>query len=346
MRRARTIILFKMKYRYSSLVYICKNIMKTTWQTTWKVLKDYPRLEGDMSADVVIVGGGITGITLAYLLAKKGLKPVVVEKGMLAESTTAYTTAFITYEVDTDLQHLRKIFGKDADLVWKSGKEAIDEIEKIIEEESIDCEFMRCPEYLFARSEKEWEAIRKEAELGKQAGFEIEVHGKDSSLPFPNHGYIIIKGQAKFHPLKYVDGLRQTAERHGAVFLENTEVTKIENVVKSDTKNDSQNNNRNNKDSVRAITTKGIITADWAVTATYSPFDQPKELFVKKGMYTSYIVELSIALGTLPAGIYLDGGNPYHYFRIDESKYADRMILGGEDHRKEIPMGENHFRGC
>lgn len=293
--------------------------METTWQKGFEASKDYPALAEDIHTDVVIIGGGITGITLAYLLAKSGKKVAVLEAGILEKASyTAYTTAFLTYQIDTGLQDLERIWGRmGARDIWRSGSEAIDKIEQIIKEEKIDCEFMRCPEFLYANDKREWKQIEEEAQLGQTLGFDIDLKGDRA----------VIKNQAKFHPLKYADGLRQAAIKKGALFYENTKVIKIEGKVP-----------------VEVSTARHKVTAKWAVIATYKPFNNPARVFARKGMYKSYVYELSIPGGVLAEGLYLDADNPYHYFRIDKGKGKtpkhDRMIIGGEDHRVEIKMKE------
>ncbi len=83
------------------------------------------------------------------------------------------------------------------------------------------------------------------------------------------------------------------------------------------------------------------VRAQWTLTATYHPFNNPKEVLLKKGMYRSYIVEMEVPAGKYPEGTYEDMDNPYHYWRVDAGKGArgkDRIILGGEDHRIEVPL--------
>ncbi len=70
--------------------------MKTTWQRDFKA-SEFGTLKKNLDTDVVIIGGGITGSTVAYELARIGIKTIVLEKESLANSsTTAYTTAFLT----------------------------------------------------------------------------------------------------------------------------------------------------------------------------------------------------------------------------------------------------------
>jgi glycine/D-amino acid oxidase-like deaminating enzyme len=297
--------------------------MKTTWQRTFQMGKIYPALVGTLHTDVVVIGGGITGTTVAYLLAKAGKQVIVLEKGTVADSsTTAYTTAFLAMDVDTSLSDLKKIFGKQhSHDVWRSGEEAISMVEKIVREEGIDCEFSRMPEYIFARTEKEWDMIATEMHEAQKANFSVELYKHGKHLPFKNNGYALLPNQAKFHPLKYVDGLRRSAEKYGAVFFEHSEAQELA-----------------DDDHVQVTTSMGKVIATWAVIATYNPFNKPKELFGKKGTYTSYICECSIPQRILPEGLYLDADNPYHYFRVDRGEMHDRLIIGGEDHRKEIKM--------
>ena len=69
----------------------------------------------------------------------------------MASIDTGHTTAHLTYVTDVQLQQLVRNFGKDhAQAAWDAGAAAIDEIERIVEEERIECEFARVPAYLHA----------------------------------------------------------------------------------------------------------------------------------------------------------------------------------------------------
>ncbi|MBA3550606.1 FAD-binding oxidoreductase [Patescibacteria group bacterium] len=296
--------------------------MTTTWRKTVTEI-DKPALQSNVSCDVAIVGGGITGITTAYLLTKAGKKVVLIEKDDIRGDATAHTTAFLTHVIDTDLQDLIKIFGKEnAHNVWQSHKEAIDQIEKIIQEEKIDCEFTRCPGYIFSVTEKDDKDLITDIELANELGFKL-THFKDEKLPFKNEGYALVPNQAKFHPLKYLFALQEIAEKHGAQFFEQS---CAEEVTQQDDK------------TVIVKTTQGSISATHVVIATYDPFNHPKELFAHKGPYVSYILDIEFPKGVLVEGLYEDTNNPYNYFRIDPQETFDRMILGGADHRKEVTM--------
>src|SRR5207248_1687808 len=123
---------------------------KTAWLADNLELKPLPSLQKNITADIAIIGSGITGITTAYVLSKTKKSVVVLEKADVTQSASAYTTAFITSVIDTGLSELVSMFGEEkARLVWQSGDEAIAAIEKIVGEENIACEFMRCAEYQY-----------------------------------------------------------------------------------------------------------------------------------------------------------------------------------------------------
>jgi glycine/D-amino acid oxidase-like deaminating enzyme len=297
--------------------------METTWQKDWKSHTIYPSLLEDVKCDVTIVGGGISGITLAYLLSKAGKSVVVLEKGNLRDNShTAYTTAMLMAEVDTSFKNLTEIFGKEkATMVWEAGLDALDVIEKIIREEGIECEFERVPAFIYANNEKEWQGIKEDMQLVKEAGVPLEITEGKENLKIPNSGYYELESQAKFHSLKYCEALRDAATKHGARFFENSEVKNIKGTK-----------------IVYTYTQKAKVISSWVVIATYDPFNKPKELFAKKGMYMTYMLELALPKNSLINGLYVDAENPYHYFRVDKLADKDRVIIGGADHRTEIKM--------
>jgi glycine/D-amino acid oxidase-like deaminating enzyme len=293
----------------------------STWQKGID-LPAYPALKGDLQTEVVIIGGGIVGSVTAYRLARAGKKVVVLEKGTLLESSsTAYTTGMLGGDVDTDLGDLIYMFGeKKAKLVWKSGQDAIDSIEENIKREKIDCEFIRVPEYWYATSAEGYDAFKEEAAQAKEFGFKVKKVS-DETLPFKHAGAFAYENQGKYHPLKYLGVLRAKAVELGAVFHEHTEALDIE----GDT-------------TITVKTSHGIVTADAMIMATYQPFQNPLSLFAMKGFYETYTYELAIPKGSLPEACYLDDANPYHFFRVDAGDKEDRMLIGGEDHRKELPI--------
>ncbi len=105
-------------------------------------LPEYPRLENDMQVDVVIVGGGITGITSAYLLTNEGLKVAIIESDKLLNGTTGHTTAKITAQHDLIYDELIRYAGNTmARLYYEANTDALNFVQETINKHHIDCEF-------------------------------------------------------------------------------------------------------------------------------------------------------------------------------------------------------------
>ncbi len=297
-------------------------------ETTWKAdvkMPAFPKLTGMRSADVCIIGAGLTGVLTAYHLAQMGKKVIVLEKEKVGAGATGVTTGFLTQAIDTDIQDLVEMLGeKDAKIVLDSHGKATDIIETIVKEERIDCEFVRCDNTLYAVSEQEAEGLREQYEAAKKLGADVEFV-EHPSMGFDAVAALIFHNQAKYHAMKFLAGAALAAKKAGVEIYANSEVVDID---------------RGEPFTVKTKT--GSVTADWAISASYQPFNQPAGLFLKKAMYLSYIYELSIPAGRIQEGMYEDCDNPYHYFRIDPlDKKKDRVIVGGEDHREDVPVDQS-----
>src|SRR6266481_7575851 len=129
----------------------------------------FPKLQSNINVGVLVVGAGITGITTAYLLKKTGSTVAMIERERVALIDTGHTTAHLTYVTDVELQQLVRNFGRDhAQAAWDAGAAAIDEIERIVEAEGIESEFVRVPAYLHAPVGASWKKetsyLKKEAD--------------------------------------------------------------------------------------------------------------------------------------------------------------------------------------
>ncbi len=291
----------------------------TTWQE-YKKTKRYPKLEKDVRVDAAVIGGGMAGVLTAYRLSQEGRSVTLLESGELGSGATSYTTAFITQVIDSDLREISSIFGeREAKLVWQSGQRAIEEFEKIVEREALECEFMRCSNYVFASSRRQEEALEEESEAYREWKIPAKLHAADKKLGFKHYGAMEVSGQAKFHPLKFLYGLAERLQERGVQIFENTAVKEIA-----------------GDGPFTLETSQGTVTAKNVIIATYKPLTN-KKTHLKKAMYRSYIFEAEIKKGRFPEALYEDMANPYHYFRIDadtpEGAGHDRMIVGGEDHK-------------
>ena len=286
-------------------------------------IKRFPRLLKNVEVDVLVVGAGVTGITAAYLLKKGGLNVALIERERVASIDTGHTTAHLTYVTDLELQELARNFGDDhAQAAWDAGAAAIDEIERIVREEAIDCEFTRVPAYvhLYKKdfSEKEIRSLKKEANLAAKLGFDADYL---KSAPYFNLPTVRFANQAKFHPRKYLRSLAVKLPGNGSHVFEKSAA------IEFDQKNS------------RAKVNGNWIGFDRLVMATNNPLvgfasvTGATLLQTKLSLYTSYAVGARVPSQTVPEALFWDTREPYDYLRVDRHRDFDYVIYGGEDHK-------------
>ena len=175
-------------------------------------------------------GGGITGLTTAYLLKEAGLTVAVAERDQIALVDTGHTTAHLTHVTDLRLREMVKNFGKDhAQAVWDAGAAAIDQIEELVRRESIECEFTRVPGYLHAPvsggTKDERESFREDAALANELGFDAAYLDSVPKMEMPG---VRFANQAKFHPRKYLSSLAAAIPGNGSHVFEETAIAKFD----------------------------------------------------------------------------------------------------------------------
>jgi glycine/D-amino acid oxidase-like deaminating enzyme/nitrite reductase/ring-hydroxylating ferredoxin subunit len=272
--------------------------------------------------DVVIIGGGITGVTAAYLLKKSGKQVCLLERHRLGYVDTGLTTAHLTYVTDQRISDLAARFGDEgAALTWQAGAYAIDQIESIIKELSIDCDFHRVPGYLHEAlhgQKDERESLAKDAEVARRLGFEAEFL---DHVPYFNRPGVRFANQAKFHPLKYLGALAAAIHGDGSAIYEQAEV--------EETLENPQ----------RVVVGKHEIECDHLVIATHVPL-MGKTGFVNATLfqtklypYSSYVIGAKLPKNTVPIASFWDTSDPYYYLRVESGERNDYAIFGGNDHK-------------
>ena len=122
----------------------------------WVKTADVPQrsaLSGDANTDVCIVGGGISGLSTAYLLACAGKSVIVLEDGEIGSGETGRTTAHLVNVLDDRYSEIERLHGEEGSRrAAESHTKAVDQIEAIVREEKIDCDFLRLDGYLFIPS--------------------------------------------------------------------------------------------------------------------------------------------------------------------------------------------------
>jgi glycine/D-amino acid oxidase-like deaminating enzyme/nitrite reductase/ring-hydroxylating ferredoxin subunit len=277
----------------------------------------YPSLHENLTVDVAIVGGGITGITAAHLLAKGGRSVALVDKGRIAMSETGHTTAHIIEATDADYRDLIKIHGIDnARLNTEAIRASIQLIRSNVEAEGISCGLKAVDGFLYTEAEEDVEYLQRQQEYLLDTGIVTEWVDK-VPLPFATKGGLLYRNQFIFHIREYLRPLAKAAEANGARIFENTLV------------NDVTSAGDDGWCSVKSE--QGTIRARHVLLATHVPINDRSGIWAKMYITRTYVVAAHIPKGQIPDALYWDTAYPYHYTRLLETNDGYFLIVGGED---------------
>ena len=296
-----------------------------TTRSVWMFVEPpaFEPLREDTRADVCVVGAGITGLTTAYLLAKAGKSVVVLDDGPVAGGETGRTTAHIVNALDDRYYEIERLHGeRGAQLSAESHTAAIAQVERIVHEEGIDCDFERLAGYLFVPPGDDTDELQRELEAGRRAGLtNLELVPRLPYEPFDFGPALRFPQQATFHPVKYLAGLVRCITRDGGRIYTGTHADDIEGGAPA------------------RVTTEGgaVVTADAVVVATNTPVNNRFVIHTKQAPYRTYVVGLRVPEGSVPTMLLWDTLDPYHYVRLAKNlgpeAEGEWLIVGGEDHK-------------
>lgn len=300
-------------------------------QSLWKAnasQSNFPTLNEDITVDVAIVGGGITGITSAYLLGKSGLKVAVLEARNIADSTTGNSTGNLYSMIDKRLHHIQSKWDKEtAQQVAASRTAAVDLVERLVHEHNIDCSFKRVPWYLFSETEKKDETIEKEYKAAGDYGLQVE-RLTDLPIPVKVHAALKVENQAQFDPAAFTRGLAKKIDKQNVRIYENSAV---ENIEKGDPH--------------VLKTAAGSVTAKKIIMATHTP-KGIYALHTAVYAYREYAIAVKLKSGNVPDGIYWDTEATHHSsirsWKSDTGNYA--ILVGGHHKVGEETNHQQHYR--
>ncbi|NOS68184.1 MAG: FAD-dependent oxidoreductase [Candidatus Peribacteraceae bacterium] len=300
----------------------------SVWMETSR--PDCGPLKADIATDVCVVGAGIAGLTTAYLLSREKLNVVVLDDGPIGGGETERTTAHLVTALDDRYMDLEKVHGKEGSaLAAQSHGNAIDRVERIVQDENIDCEFERVDGYLFLSKGEKEQLLQDELAAIHRAGLsdvqfvrQPKIDGLEigPSLRFPR--------QAQFHPIKYLKGLAAAIEKAGGKIFTGTHASEV----------------KGGKQSL-VNTDKGhTVTAEHVVVATNAPINDSVRIYGQQAPYRTYVIAAAVPRGSIPQILLWDTGPyskatrpvPYHYVRIQRGEKEDLLISGGEDHRTAL----------
>lgn len=254
-------------------------------------LPRFPKLTENLTVDVAIVGGGITGITAAYLLAKEGKKVAILEAGRILNGTTGHTTAKITAQHDLIYYELIQHMGEEkAKLYYQANIDGLEFVRQTVQNLRIDCDFSDQDAYLFTHLDSMVSKMQDEAQAYHRLGIDGDYV---DHLPFDLtiQAGVVMRKQAQFHPLKYLHRLVQEFQEAGGLLYESTAAVGI-------------NHAKTNQPTV--MTREGyLVQAKDVVIASHFPFfDDIGFYFTRMRADRSYVIAIQPEK-EFPDGMYL-----------------------------------------
>lgn len=173
----------------------------------------------DLNADILVIGGGITGLSCCYFLKEKDV--ILVDKGLIGFGVSSYSTGKLTYLQDS----LIKGSSNKEDIYLKSQIEALNIIKEIINKENINCKLEQNSSFLFATNEKEIKTIKKIEKILKRNNVNYKV---ENNFDIPNNIYSIkVDDSYVFNPYMYLTNLKEILNDKVKIY-ENSVASKID----------------------------------------------------------------------------------------------------------------------
>ena len=272
-------------------------MLNSIWAET--SLPQFPRLQGDKTTQILIIGGGMAGLLCAFRLKQAGADVLLVEAGRICGGVTQNTTAKITSQHGLIYHKLLHKLGREkAGMYLQANQQAVADFHALCKD--IPCHFEAQSAFVYSLDDRQ--ALEQEVHalhlLGYPAGLK-----EDLPLPFHTVGAVKFRHQAQFHPLEFAAHIARDLP-----IYENTPVRVMEGTT--------------------AITDHGRIRAEKVIVATHFPFlNRHGSYFLKLYQHRSYVLALENA--NFPGGMYIGSEENSLSLRA----FGNQLLLGGGGHR-------------
>lgn len=284
-------------------------IHQSFWMQKDGLKQQYPQLEGDHEAEILVVGAGITGLSIGLELLTRGHRVTVCEANVIGTGTTGGSSGHLDAHPEMGPSQLIKRMGDEGAVDYtRMRSNAINTIERRRKRS----EFTRVPAYYYTENRKSVDKLRAEFEAAQQIGLEVVW---DDSVPIANAiaGYRI-ENMARIDSFAYLLEMAELFSQSGGKLFEQTLVSSPQ-----------------DERSTCVEASGGNINFDHIVFAVHCNFTPAQRLYLQTPPYQSYVIAAKIET-ELPDALFWDDSDPYYYVR--RATADGRTILaGGRDHR-------------
>jgi glycine/D-amino acid oxidase-like deaminating enzyme/nitrite reductase/ring-hydroxylating ferredoxin subunit len=267
----------------------------------------------DATFDTVVVGGGLTGLTTALLLARSGQSVAVLEARHLAAVTTGNTTGKVSLLHGAQLSHLLSHnSGAVARAYVEANREGQQWLLRYCQEHDLPAP--RRDAFTYAGTPEGAESVRREYEACREAGLDVTLESQ-TELPFPTYGAVRLADQTQIDPLDVVDGLARDLRAHGGMVCEGVLVTDVDETGAQ----------------TEVATSRGTVRARRVVLATGTPILNRGAYFARLKALRSYALAFRVP-GVIPQGMYLSVDRPTRSLRTAAAGGEERLVVGGNGH--------------
>lgn len=270
--------------------------------------------DGDrVTADVAVVGAGITGLTAALLLQRGGAQVVLVEAGRVCSGVTAYTTGKVSTLHGLTYEPLRKAHGVETARAYAEANRAgFTQIAALVDELAIECHWERRPNYTYTTDPATLPKIEREVEAAQEVGLPASFV-TETELPFEVLGAVRFEDQAQFHAREYGLALAEAFVAAGGQVFDESRVVDVD------------------ASAGRCVVEGGgTVEAGQVVLATHLPFLDRGGLFARTHPERSYLMAFETDAEALH-GMYLGkGGTSWTLRSAEGGRY---LLVGGQGHK-------------
>ena len=302
---------------------VTTRLVNQNWWITTLLIKEHkhcPPLTRDIKCDVLIVGGGFSGVSAAAEFLRKGLSVVLIEKNIIGGRSSGRSAGFLTHDSELELHQLVRRSGTQAAAeIWEAPCRGIDRLVETIKKHDIECGLIKQDSLFLGLGSGGREAVAEELECRQDVGFSDQKTYDEAQLKqiLGAQGYtagIRYGGTYGVNPLACLQGIKDLLIENGMQVFESTAMERLEDHT--------------------AYTHAGSVTADNIIVAVdkLSPSISPlaDEVFHAQTFLsvTEPLTDKEVRI-LFPSGEQMqcwDSQLVYTYFRLTAD---NRLLLGG-----------------